>query len=69
MQGFRVTDESKSVFAEKDRDAFYVDYIVDIIDYVTIYRHHRYETSELKLSVTARTIAYRFSGKVDDKET
>ena len=27
------------------------------------------ETPELKLSATARTIAYRFNGKVDVKET
>ena len=60
MQGFRVTDESKSVFVEKDGDVIHVDY-TDIIAVL--------ETPELKLSATARTIAYRFSGKVDFKET
>ena len=60
MQGFRSTNESRSVFVEKDRDVFYVDY-TDIIAVL--------ETPELELSATARTISYRFSGRVDVMET
>ena len=58
LQGFRATDDTKSVFVEKDRDVFYVDY-PDIIAVL--------ETPEVKLSATARTITYGFSGKVDVK--
>ena len=60
VQGFRSTNESRSVFVEKDRDVFYVDY-TDIIAVL--------ETPELELSATARTISYRFSGRVDVMET
>ena len=42
----------------------YVDLYVDCTDIITVL-----ETPELELSATARTIAYRFSGKVDFKET
>ena len=58
VQGFRSTNESRSVFVEKDRDVFYVDYIIAVL-----------ETPELELSATARTISYRFSGRVDVMET
>ena len=47
VQGFRVTDYSKSDFVEKDKDVFYVGY-TDIVAVL--------ETPELK-----RTIGYRFS--------
>ena len=60
MQGFRATDESKPVFVGKGSDAFYVDHTTSIV---------ALEPPELKLSVTARTISYRFSGKVDVMET